>query len=78
VKSDQTGVTSIKVNLPFDRFYMEEEMAPAAESAFRRRSGDESTSTHITVRIRNGFGVIEDLMFDDKPAAQYLKERSQP
>jgi uncharacterized membrane-anchored protein len=51
--------------LPFDRYYMGETAAPAAEQRYREtaRRGDD-IDTWVTVRVRNGIGVIEGLFID--------------
>jgi hypothetical protein len=51
--------------LPFDRYYMAEAAAPAAEQRYRETVGrDGDTRTWITIRVRNGVGVIEGLFID--------------
>ena len=53
------------VVLPFDRYYMSEAAAPAAEQRYRdasRRNDD--SDTWISVRVRNGIGVIEGWFID--------------
>ena len=54
--------------LPFDRYYMSESAAPAAEERYREamRRNDE-TEAWITVRVRNGRGVVEGLYIDGVP-----------
>jgi uncharacterized membrane-anchored protein len=54
-----------EVVLPFDRYYMAEAAAPAAEQRYREASRrDTNRDTWITVRVRNGVGVIEGLFLD--------------
>ena len=51
--------------LPFDRYYMAEAAAPAAEQRYRETvRRDDGIDTWITVRVRNGTGVIEGLFID--------------
>jgi uncharacterized membrane-anchored protein len=51
--------------LPFDRYYMAESAAPAAEQRYRETARrDDDIETWITVRVRNGIGVIEGLFID--------------
>jgi uncharacterized membrane-anchored protein len=51
--------------LPFDRYYMTEAAAPAAEQRYREAvRRDDDIETWITVRVRNGIGVIEGLFID--------------
>lgn len=66
----------IFVNHPFDRFYMEESQAPRAEVASWQHSrAGEDQRTHITVRVKDGYGVIENLWIGDKSMSDYLKSR---
>ncbi len=66
-----TPHTNAVVRLPFDRMYLEEFEAPRAEKAYagaRVRS-----NAYVTVRILDGFGVLEDLYVADVPIREYLK-----
>ena len=56
--------------LPFKRYYMQEELAPAAETAYRKNAGKDGT---VTVRVKNGNGVIEALYIGDKTIYEYLR-----
>jgi len=66
---------TVRYNLPFDRYYMREDLAPEAEKAYRSaaRSGDKEA--WVDVRVANGRGVIEELFIDGLPVREYL-ERS--
>jgi len=62
--------------LPFDKFFMEETKAPKAEEAYRRfgnRRAETNNATYVTVRVKGGRGVIEDLFIQDKPIREFLK-----
>lgn len=65
--------TNAFLDLPFDRFYMEENKAPAAEQAYREHSRRTNNTAYIQVRIQNGFGVIEDLYLNNTPIQAYLE-----
>ena len=67
--------TNAFLHLPFDRFYMEESQAPAAEKAYWEHSRRTNRTAYIQVRIQNGFGVIEDLYLDGTPIRQYLAQQ---
>ena len=43
--------TSLNLSLPFDRYYMTEDKAPKAESAYRRNSTRTNQNTYVTVRV---------------------------
>jgi hypothetical protein len=62
--------------MPFRRFYMDEDKAPEAERAvWGGRRGQREAS--VSVRIRRGVGVIEELYIDDLPINQWLAENSE-
>lgn len=61
---------TVYFSLPFDRFYMREELAPKAEKVLRQRSG---ITVRAKLRILEGKGVIEDLMVADTPLGQYVQ-----
>jgi uncharacterized membrane-anchored protein len=73
----QSGPT-VQVELPFDRFYMGEHIAPAAEQAYwqNNRRGQTNTTTYAMVRIRDGRAVIENVFIGDKPIRQVAKEQT--
>lgn len=58
--------------LPFKRYYMQEDLAPAAEKAYRENAGKECV---VLVRIKDGYGVLEELYIGDKKIYDYLKEQ---
>lgn len=68
--------THVRVTLPFDRYYMQEKLAPEAERAYIDGWRREGLSAYVSVRIRSGSAVIEDLYLDGKPIRQYLAEKS--
>ena len=60
----------VHFELPFKRYYMQEELAPEAESAYRKNAGKEAT---VSVRIKNGYGVIEQLYIGNQTIDEYLR-----
>ena len=60
----------VPIAYPFDRYYMNEELAPAAERAYLERTGERDA--FVTVRIRSGFAVLEELYVDGVPIGEYL------
>lgn len=65
----------LMLNLPFDRYYMDEFEAPAAEREFIWRQGRQERTAYALTRVRNGFGVIEELMVEEKPIREWLLDR---
>lgn len=69
------SVSTISINYPFDRFYMEESKAEHADAAYREAQRDTSKVTYALVRIHKGEGIIEDVIIDGKPIRQVAMER---
>ena len=64
----------VRVNLPFDRYYMNEKDAPAAEAAYRQQSRGTNRTAYVTVRVSRGFAVLEELYVDDVPIEEYIQQ----
>jgi uncharacterized membrane-anchored protein len=62
------------LDLPFDRYYLEEGMARAAEEAYRARSRRGSRDAYVTVRVWKGRAVLEELYVGGKPILEFLKQ----
>lgn len=67
--------TNVVVRILQDRFYMDEHNAPRAELAYQEISRSTNRNAYVQMRIRKGFGVIEDLFIDDVPVREYLKSQ---
>ena len=63
---------TVGVELPFNRYYMDENAAPAAEAAYNERVLD--ADTWVTVRMLRGRAVIEQLYIGGKPVRDFLRE----
>ncbi len=75
VTPDEDGNQQVWITMPFRRFYMDEELAPQAERAvWGGRRGQREAS--VSVRIRHGVGVIEELYIDDTPIHKWLGENA--
>lgn len=74
VKIQYVSGNQIQLRLPFDRFYMDEYEAPAAERAYRQNSVRSNRNAYIQARIAKGFGVIEDLYVDGSPIREHLAQ----
>ena len=64
---------TINVNLPIDRYYMEEWSAPAAERAYWENSRAANHAAYVTVRVHDGDVVVEGLFIGDEPIEEYIK-----
>ena len=67
----------IGIEWPFDRFYINEKLAPEADKWFAEniRSGDAGEGIIAEVRVLNGRAVLADLSLHGKPFREILKER---
>ncbi len=63
----------VGLNLPIDRYYMEETAAPRAEQVYRERSRRQKQDAHVIVRVKDGFAVIEGLYIGDERIEDVLK-----
>lgn len=67
----------VYVNLPIDRYYMEENAAPRAERLYFEHNNRQGTmDTHVAVRIKNGFAVIEGLYIGGERIEDVLKKKA--
>ncbi len=57
---------------PFDRFYMEETKAPAAEDLYMKLP--DSVTSFVKVRVLNGEAVIENVFVGGRPVGQLAAE----
>ena len=79
VKVSYIGIDSsgddekIHLLFPFQRFYLEEEIAPAAEKAYRTSNSEDERDAYVTIRIKNGYGVLEGLFIEGKPIVEFLR-----
>jgi uncharacterized membrane-anchored protein len=56
--------TTLFINYPFDRFYLEESKAPIAEELYVDSQQDSLKTTWAIVKIKDGNAVLEDVMID--------------
>lgn len=74
-KQPYGGPASYSFSLPFDKFFMNEKLAPEAEKIIRELSGRNGACT-IKVRIyKDGSFSITDLLVEGKPFRKYLEEK---
>lgn len=62
--------------LPFDRFYMNERLAPEAERVYRHTSWERRDETWVEVRVYRGRAVVEELFVGGRPIADLLESSS--
>ncbi len=61
------------LQFPFDRYYMDEQAAPAAEAAYREHSRREVQDVYVTVRVKDGNAVLEELYIAGIPIKEFLQ-----
>lgn len=76
-KIQYVGGDVVHLRLPFDRFYMDENEAPAAEGIYRQNSVRSNQNAYVQVRIEKGFAVLEDLYVAGQPIREYLADHPQ-
>jgi len=65
----RSGEGRIALQLPFDRFYMQEGKAPAAEAAYWEHNRRGAQDAYVVLRVLDGAGVIENVYVGGKPIA---------
>ncbi len=63
----------VLIDIPFDRYYMNEDLAPAAEWAYARHSRRDKKDAWVVIRVRNGRAVIEALYVAGRPISTYAR-----
>ena len=64
------------ISLPFDKYWVTERDAPAAETAYRNLSRRGNQNAFVTVRVFRGDAAIEQLYLDNQPLGDYLRARA--
>lgn len=58
--------TTITINFPFDKFYMDENKAPVAETVYNESNRDTLKNCFAKVFIKDGEFVLDDVLIDGK------------
>ncbi|MDQ2656195.1 MAG: GDYXXLXY domain-containing protein [Bacteroidota bacterium] len=74
VKVSYGSERHVRVDYPFDRFYLEESKAPGAERAYRDSNRDSTQVTYAVVRIKDGHSTLEDVMINDRSIVDIVRE----
>lgn len=61
------------VSLPFDKYWVTERDAPAAETAYQNLSRRGNQNAYVTVRVFRGDAAMEQLCLDNQPLGDYLR-----
>ncbi len=61
------------ISLPFDKYWVTERDAPAADAAYRALSRRDKRSAFVTVRVFRGDAALEQLYLDNQELGDYLR-----
>lgn len=64
------------VSFPFDKFWVAEANAPAAERVYIENNRRDKQNAYVTVRVRHGEAALDQLFIDNKPLSEYLRLHS--
>jgi len=68
-------VSWVSIDYPFNRYYMEESKAQDAEQAYREAARDTAQVTYALVVVKNGNALVEDVLLDEVPIREVVKNR---
>lgn len=71
--NDRTN--NLRIQYPFDRFYMEESKAQAAENMYRESIIDSTKIAYALVNVKQGYAVISDVMIDGQSISELVRAR---
>lgn len=67
----------IRIDIPFDRYYLNETLAPKAESIYRNMSSEDRDAVYIDVKLLEGQALIQELYIEDVPIIDFLENQSE-
>jgi uncharacterized membrane-anchored protein len=70
------GAVKTRLELPHDRYYMEEAKASRADAAARAQSRPDARNTWVTLRVRDGVAAVEHLWIDGVTVEEYLRRQT--
>lgn len=71
------GSTTVSIDYPFDRYYMDEFKATGAEEVYRRSTPDKTKETFALVSIKDGEAVLKDVLIDGIPIREIVKNQQE-
>lgn len=71
------GRQIINLNFSFDRFYVEESKASETEQVYWNAQRDSAKVAYAVVKILNGQGIIKDVMINDRPILEIVREMNE-
>jgi uncharacterized membrane-anchored protein len=67
-EGEGSAPVAVFVRLPFDRYYLPEDVAPAVEREYAEASRKAQANTYVEVRVRDGHAALVGLVLDGKAA----------
>ncbi len=69
--------SEVRVEIPFERYYLNEELAPVAEEKYAELAENESLPFVAEVVIKNGKSLLREVYVGDTPLPEYLRSLPQ-
>lgn len=66
--------TTLTIDYPFDRYYMEESKALEAEVAYADAQRDTNQVAYARVSIKDGHAVIKDVFINETPILEFIQQ----
>ena len=63
----------VMVDLSFDRYYLNEELAPLGETEYRNLASDRDSTFYAVVTIKDGEALLKEVYYKDEPYRDYLR-----
>lgn len=76
-ESKYNNSKTVNFDLPFNRFYMNENKAYDAEISVRKAQRDTTKTCYGLVFVKEGTAVLENVFIDNKPIQEFVKEYQQ-
>ncbi len=64
------------MRFPFNKFWVAEANAAAAEHAYVENNRRDNQNAYVTVRVRRGDAALDQLYIDNQPLSEYLRAHS--
>ena len=74
--SEEKDGSTIFLNYPFTKYYMEESKAPKAERIYSERTADTTLKTYALIKIYNGDAIIKDVYINDSLINDVINART--
>lgn len=74
--AEEADATTLTIAYPFDRFYLEETKAPAAEEAYRDAQQRGEQPAYALVHVQEGEAVLKDVMIDGVSIRTWAKQKN--